>query len=309
MAHDHGHSHGEHAHAHHARDYDLMFGLGIALNFGFVIAEASFGALAHSLALLADAGHNLSDVLALLVAWGAARLSLSRPTERRTYGMRRTSILATLFNALVLLVVVGGIAWEAVGRLFTPLEVAGGTVIWVAAAGVVINGATALLFLRDRKSDVNIKGAYLHMVGDAAVSLGVLISGIAILHTGWNWLDPAASLVASALIVWSTWGLLKETLSLALDAVPAGIDPQAVNAFLASLAGVTAVHDLHIWAMSTTEVALTAHLVMPEPPASDRFIGELCRALHERYRIGHVTVQVERGDPGVICRQGSGSAV
>lgn len=305
MAHDHSHSHGHShgAHAHSVRRYDLMFGVGIALNLGFVVAEATFGVKANSLALLADAGHNLGDVLALLVAWAAARLSVSTPTRRRTYGMRRTSIFAALFNALVLLLVVGGIAWEALGRFFEPLPVAGTTVIWVAAAGVVVNSATALLFLRGRESDINIEGAYLHMLGDAAVSLGVVVSGIAIQQTGWNWLDPAASLAACVVIVWGTWGLLRESLFLAIDAVPSGIDPQAVQAFLASLPGVAAVHDLHIWAMSTTEVALTAHLVMPQPPAGDEFLGDLCRALQERFHIGHVTVQVERGDPGVVCRQ------
>ncbi len=307
MNHEHDHA-SHHHHAHAARDYDLMFGAGIALNFAFVIAEAAYGVAANSLALLADAGHNLSDVLALAVAWGAARLSVTAPTKRRTYGMRRTSILAALFNAFALMVVVGGILWEALGRIFQPVQVAGATVIWVAAIGVIVNAATALLFLRDRKTDLNIKGAYLHMIGDALVSLGVAVSGIVILRTGWNWLDPAASLVACAVIVWGTWDLLRESLSLAIDAVPSGIDPEAVSAFLASRPGVAAVHDLHIWAMSTTEVALTVHLVMPNSPTDDHFLGDLCRALAERFHIGHVTVQFERGDPGIVCRQETHSA-
>jgi cobalt-zinc-cadmium efflux system protein len=299
----HDHRHGAHDHVHAPARYDLAFGAGIALNFGFVVVEAVYGFAANSLALLSDAGHNLGDVLALAVAWGAMRLSRSAPTRHRTYGMRRTSILAALFNALALLLVIGGIGWEAIGRFFSPEEVSGATMIWVASIGVVINTATALFFLKGRGGDVNIRGAYLHMIGDAGVSLGVVLSGLAIRATGWHWLDPAVSLAICAVIVVGTWGLLEESVSLALDAVPSSIDPGAVRNYLGSLPGVAGVHDLHIWAMSTTEVALTVHLVMPELPQTDRFLGDLCHALQHDHGIGHVTVQIERGEPGVVCRQ------
>ncbi len=228
-------------------------------------------------------------------------LGKSLPTKRRTYGLRRSSILAALTNAVVLLLVVGGIVWEAVGRFTDPEAVQGGTVIWVAAAGVLINTISALLFMAGRKKDLNINGAFLHMASDAVVSLGVVLAGLGILATGWSWLDPAISIAISGIIIWGTWGLLRESLALAMDAVPAGIDSHAVETYLAGLPGVAAVHDLHIWGMSTTEVALTAHLVMPEPPADDGLLGEVCHELRHRFEIGHVTIQIEHGD--IACHQ------
>jgi len=296
MSHNHSHSHHEHGHTHTPPNSNAAFAIGVVLNLAFVIAEVVYGLAAHSLALLSDAGHNLSDVFGLLIAWGAIHIGKSLPTKRRTYGLRRSSILAALTNAVVLLVVVGGITWEAIGRMFQPEAVAGTTVVWVAAAGVVINTVSALLFMAGRKHDLNIRGAFLHMAGDAAVSVGVIIIGLAIHLTGWHWLDPAVSIVIGGVIVWGTWGLLRESVNLALDAVPAGIDPHAVEEYLAGLPGVQAVHDLHIWGMSTTEVALTAHLVMPQPPADDKFLHEISHELHECFEIGHATMQIEHGE-------------
>lgn len=294
--HAHAHAHAGHGHSHVPTDNNLAFAIGVALNLGFVVAEVAYGLAAHSLALLSDAGHNLSDVFGLLIAWGAIHLGKSLPTKRRTYGLRRSSILAALANAVILLVAVGAIVWEAIGRLQKPEAVHGTTVIWVAAAGVLINGASALLFMAGRKRDINIHGAFLHMAADAAVSLGVVGIGLAIRATGWQWLDPAVSILIGGVIVWSTWGLLRESVNLAMDAVPAGIDPHAVERYLAGLTGVQAVHDLHIWGMSTTESALTVHLVMPEPPASDSFLHEVSHGLREHFEIGHITVQIEHGD-------------
>lgn len=289
----HGHSHD---HSHSLPDNSKAFALGVALNLGFVIVEFAYGLAANSLALLSDAGHNLSDVFGLLIAWGAFHVSQARPTKRRTYGWRRSSILAALVNAIVLLMVVGGIAWEALERLATPEQVAGTTVLIVAAVGVVINTAAALLFMAGRKHDLNVQGAFIHMAADAAVSLGVVIIGIAIRVTGWQWLDPIASMLIGGVIVWSTWGLLLESINLAMDAVPAEIDPDAVTEYLHGLEGVEAVHDLHIWGMSTTENALTVHLVMPRAPSSDAFLHEVQHVLQSRFKIGHCTIQVERGD-------------
>jgi cobalt-zinc-cadmium efflux system protein len=296
MPHDHalGHSHAP-------PGSNLVFAASVALNIGFVAVEVFYGLTANSLALLSDAAHNLGDVFGLLIAWGAFHLSKSLPTKRRTYGLRRSSILAALTNAIVLLVVVGGIAWEAMGRMAHPEAVHGSTVIWVAAVGVVLNATSALLFMAGRKQDLNLNGAFLHMASDAAVSLGVVLAGFGILATGWSWLDPAVSVAISGVIVWGTWGLLRESLALAMDAVPAGIDLLAVETYLAGMPGVAAVHDLHIWGMSTTEVALTAHLVMPEPPADDRLLGDVCHELRHRFGIGHVTIQFEHGD--IDCHQ------
>jgi len=292
-SHDHhGHAHG-HGHARHHDEFATAFALGTALNVGFVAVEAAFGVVGNSMALLADAGHNLSDVLALLVAWGATTLARRRPSARFTYGLRGTTILAALFNALVLLVVIGGIAWEAIRRLGAPEPVAGRTIIVVAAIGIAINGLTALLFAAGRKGDINIRGAFLHMVADAAVSAGVVAAGLAILFTGRLWLDPAVSLVIAAVIVYGTWSLLRESINMSLDAVPAGIEPDDVQDFLAGLPGVVRIHDLHIWPMSTTEVALTCHLFMPGGHPGDDFTHRAALDLHDRFGIGHATLQIE----------------
>jgi cobalt-zinc-cadmium efflux system protein len=306
MPHDVAHSHRHHA-VHHSegRHGDRLgrrFALGVALNLGFVVLEAIYGILANSLSLLADAGHNLSDVLGLVLAWAATILARRQPTERRTYGMRKSTIMASLTNAVLLLVVSGALAWEAVRRFAAPEPVAETEVMVVAAIGVVINGATALLFAAGRERDLNIRGAFLHMAADAAISLGVVISALAIVATGWLWLDPATSLVIVAIIAVGTWSLLRDSLDLALDAVPAGIDPEAVEAYLGGLAGVTAVHDLHIWAMSTTEAALTVHLVRPGAGTDDAWLADITETLRQRFAIPHATIQVENGDGPEACR-------
>jgi cobalt-zinc-cadmium efflux system protein len=293
----------DHHHHHAPPDFNRAFLVGVILNVVFVVVEVVFGLLSNSLALLTDAGHNLSDVLGLVLAWGAAVLAQKTPSLRRTYGYSRATILASLASGLLLLAAVGAIAWEAVGRLFTPVEPAGLTIVVVAAIGVVINTATALMFVRGKDHDLNIRGAFLHMAADAAVSLGVVISGALILWRGWAWVDPAISLVIAAVILWSTWGLLRDSLNLAVDAVPASIDPQAVRAYLGDLPGVLGLHDLHIWAMSTTDSALTVHLVMAPVPESDRFLNQVAVDLKERFGIHHATIQLERGEPGVTCPQ------
>jgi cobalt-zinc-cadmium efflux system protein len=284
---------GDHSHSHSA-DYNRAFAVGFALNLGFVILEAVFGVLAGSLALLADAGHNLTDVLGLSLAWTANYLMKRPPSERRTYGWRRSSILAALLNAVLLFVVVGGIGWEAIRRLGAPESVEGKTILWVAAIGVVVNTATALFFVGGRKRDLNIRGAFLHMAADAGVSAGVVLASIGILVTGKLWIDPVTSLAIVGIILFSTWDLLHESMNLALDAVPESIDPEAVRDYLWSLPGVTEVHDLHIWGLSTTEIALTAHLVKPDPKDDDLTITEASNALHERFGIRHITLQWER---------------
>ena len=284
-----------HAHAHGGRDFDRAFLVGIGLNVGFVLVEAGCGLWAGSLALLADAGHNLSDVLGLILAWGASRLSRRPPTPRRTYGLRRSSILAALLNAVLLLIAIGGIGWEAVRRFAEPEPVAGLTVAGVAAAGVVVNTATALLFLRGRRHDLNVRGAFLHMAADAAVSAAVLAAGLVIRLTGWTWVDPTASLLVVAVVAVGTWGLFRESMDLALDAVPAGIDPAAVEAYLAQVPGITAVHHLHIWAMSTTETALTTHLIKPDGRLDDDLLRRVSADLHDRFGIAHATIQLEEG--------------
>jgi cobalt-zinc-cadmium efflux system protein len=283
-----------HHHDHSPKDYSRAFAFGVALNVGFVIVEAAYGIMAGSLALMADAGHNLSDVLGLLLAWGANYLVRRKPTERRTYGWRKSSILAALINAVILLVALGGIVWEAIQRLGVPVPVAGKTIIFVALIGVVINTATALLFLSGRKSDLNIRGAFLHMVADAGVSAGVVIAGVAILMTGRFWIDPAVSLVITIVILFGTWGLFQDAFNMAMDAVPRNIDPEAVKAYLSSLPGITGVHDMHIWAMSTTETALTVHLVKPDPEDDDVLIEMASKELHDQFGIDHITLQWER---------------
>lgn len=300
------HSHG---HTHAPTDFGRAFAIGIALNFGFVIVEAVFGGIAHSLALVADAGHNLSDVLGLLLAWGASVLARRLPSQRRTYGLRRTSILAALLNGLVLLLAVGGIAWEAIRRLYHPETVAEGTVMCIAAVGILVNGITAWLFMSGQKQDLNIRGAFLHMAADAAVSLGVVLAALAMHFTGWLWLDPAVSLLIVLVIVVGTWGLLRESLNLALDAVPEGIHPAEVEVYLATLPGIAAVHDLHIWGMSTTDVALTVHLVKPDAKLDDALLARICKELHDRFGIEHTTVQFEVGDTDHPCGQAPAEVV
>lgn len=295
-AHDHGHAHDDHAHHghHHAPvDFGRAFLIGIALNTTFVGIEALYGYLANSTALLADAGHNLSDVLGLATAWIAAVLSKRAPTARYTYGLRNTSILAALANAVLLLIASGAILLEAVQRLIEPEPVKSLTIIVVAAIGILVNGATAWLFASGQKGDINIRGAYLHMMADAGVSAGVVIAGLIIMQTGWLWIDPLTSLAVVGVIVWSTWSLLRESTAMSLAAVPASIDPAAVRAMLASRPGVSSIHDLHIWPMSTTETALTAHLVTPGGHPGDGFLVETCQLLQEHFRINHSTIQIE----------------
>lgn len=304
--HDHNHSHNGHSHA--PADFGRAFAIGTVLNLGFVIVEGGAGFITHSMALLADAGHNLSDVLGLLIAWGGAELAKRPASPRFTYGLRGSSILAALANAVLLFVAVGAILLEAIQRLSEPREIPGLTVMIVAGAGIVINLSTALLFARGRKGDVNIRGAYLHMAADAAVSAGVVVGAALMLLTGAEWIDPVVSLLIVVVILWSTWGLFTESLTMALQAVPKGIDSAAVESALADLPGVSRVHDLHIWPMSTTEAALTAHLVMPEGHPGDAFLIALQHRLAHDFRIDHTTVQIELGD-GAECRMhGNGHA-
>lgn len=296
--HHHGQGHsGRHAHGPAApAGFGRAFAIGIVLNTAFVAIEAGYGIASNSMALLADAGHNLGDVLGLVVAWVAAALSKRQPTVRYTYGLRGSSILAALFNAMFLLVAVGAIAWEAVGRFATPEPVAGKTVIIVAVIGILINSATAFLFFRGRRQDLNVRGAFVHMAADAAVSLGVVLAALAMLYTGWLWLDPAISLLIAALIIWSTWGLFKDSLAMSLGAVPATIEPAAVRRYLEGLAGVMRIHDLHIWPVGTNEVALTCHLVMPGGCPGDSFLARTAAELFQRFGIVHPTLQIETGE-------------
>ncbi len=292
-----------HHHGEPSGGYGRAFALGIGLNLAFVVAEVMFGLRARSLALLSDAGHNLGDVLGLVMAWGAMLLARRLPTLRRTYGLRRSTILAALVNAVVLLVAVGGLAWEAVRRFADPAPVLGGTVIVVALVGVGINTVSALLFMSGRRADLNIRAAFVHLLADAAVSLGVALAGLAMLRTGWLWIDPVVSLGIGAVIALGTWGILRESANLALDAVPEGIDADGVSSFLAGLEGVSAVHDLHVWAMSTSETALTVHLVVPQRTLDDDAIAGIGRELHTRFGIEHSTIQIERGDGAEMCTQ------
>lgn len=291
--HSSGHSHGAHGHGHAPASFDRAFAIGIALNIAYVLAEGGAGLWTGSVALLADAGHNLSDVLGLAVAWGGAALARSAPSKRFTYGLKGSTILAALANALLLLVALGAIVLEAVQRIGDPPVLHGLTVSVVAGIGIAVNAFTAWLFARGRKDDINVRGAYLHMLSDAIVSAGVVLAGIAIWATGIGWIDPVVSLVIAALIFWQTWGLLHETVEMSLAAVPRGIDYDAVTAALAALPGVARVHDLHIWPMSTTEPVLTAHLVVPGGYPGDAFLDDAHTMLHDRFGIGHVTLQVE----------------
>ncbi len=312
--HSHDHDHGGHSHSgghdHHGdpNNHGRAFVIAIALNIVFVVVEFAYGLTANSTALMADAGHNLSDVLGLLLAWGAAILARKAPSERYTYGLRSTSILAALANAMFLLVACGAIAWEAVQRFSQPPVVAGWTVTLVAGMGVVINGLSAWLFVKGSKGDLNIRGAYLHMAADAGVSLGVVVAGVAMMLTGWYWLDPVMSLLIVAVIVIGTWRLLRESVQLALSAVPTHIDVSAVETYLRQCPGVTDIHDLHIWGMSTTESALTVHLVMPEGYPGDAFMDDFMRTLKERFSVQHSTLQVEQGTTDHACALHPGTA-
>ena len=299
----HPHEHGHAAHDAHGHGsgpdtagFGRAFAIGIILNAAFVAIEAGYGIVSNSMALLADAGHNLSDVLGLVIAWVGAALSKRQPTVRYTYGLRGSSILAALLNAMFLLVAVGAIVWEAIGRFANPEPVAGMTVIVVAGIGMLLNAATALLFFRGRKQDLNIRGAFLHMAADAAVSFGVVLAGFGILQTGWLWLDPAISLVIAVIIIWSTWGLFRDSLAMSLSAVPAAIEPAMVRRYFESLPDVTRIHDLHIWPIGTNEVALTCHLVMPRGHPGDAFLMRTTAELAERFGIGHPTLQIETSE-------------
>ncbi|HEX5265052.1 MAG TPA: cation diffusion facilitator family transporter [Phenylobacterium sp.] len=301
-AHGHGHGHGHGHHHHHApADMGRAFAIGVGLNTLFVAVEVAAGFWANSMALLADAGHNLSDVLALLLAWGATILAKRAPTARRTYGLRKGTILASLANAVFLLLAIGAIVSESIQRLGEPHAVATRTVMLTAALGVVINTATALLFLRGSKGDLNVRGAFLHMASDAAISVAVVIGAGVIALTGLQWIDPALSLAIAVVIVIGTWGLLRDSVNLALDAAPRGIDVAEVRAWLAALPGVEEIHDLHIWAMSTTETALTAHVIRPANDDGDSFLHSACEGLAHRFNIGHATLQVET-DADTVCR-------
>lgn len=295
--HDHAHYGHDHAHHHHHHPapagWNRAFALGIALNLGFVVVEGVYGWLSGSLALLADAGHNLSDVAGLVLAWGASLAGGLRPTHRRTYGWMRASILAALANALLLIFAMGALAFEAVQRLQAPEPVAGGTVIVVAAVGVLVNGLTAWLFMAGSQTDLNIRGAFLHMAGDALVSLGVVAAGLLYLQFGWGWLDPLVSLAIAVVIVLGTWSLFRQSLHLAFDGVPEGIDLVEVHAWLLAKPGVVDVHDLHVWALGTSDVALTAHLVMPAGHPGDAFVVALAEGLAHRFHINHPTIQIE----------------
>lgn len=307
--HDHaGHSHGGHGHSHAPKDFGRAFAIGVVLNLGFVIIEGGAGIWSHSLALMADAGHNLSDVLSLLLAWGATVLAKRAPSERRTYGLRKATILASLTNAVLLLVAVGVIASESVRRLMEPTPVQTLPVMITAGVGVVINTLTALMFMRGHE-DLNVKGAFMHMAADAAVSLAVVVGAAVMMFSGGlTWLDPVLSLGIAVVIVLGTWGLLRDSINLALDAVPRGIDVGVVKNWLGEQPGVTDVHDLHIWAMSTTETALTVHLTRPANQDADAFLHATCESLGKRFGIGHCTLQIEMGD-AEICKLSPAEAV
>jgi cobalt-zinc-cadmium efflux system protein len=299
--HKHDHSGGHHHHHVTPNKQGRIFAFTIILNIVFVVIEFSYGYIANSTALAADAGHNISDVLSLLVAWSAVILTRKQPSQRYTYGLRSTSILAALANAMLLLVASGAIAWEAIHRFSQPPTVDSLTVSVVAAVGIVVNGLSAWLFMKGSKKDLNIRGAYLHMAADTAVSLAVVIVGIAIFYLGWYWLDPVISLLIVIVILIGTWGLLRDSLKLALNAVPEGIDVPAIFEYLSQLSGVTDIHDLHIWGLSTTETALTVHLVMPGGHPGDAFMDDIVQTLNEHYSVHHSTLQIEHGTTNHAC--------
>jgi cobalt-zinc-cadmium efflux system protein len=297
--HAHGHSHGHVGHSHAPDHFGFAFAAGVTLNTVFVVAELVFGYAANSLALISDAVHNFSDVISLLLAWAALWLARKQPTQQHTYGYRRASILAALVNAGLLLIAVGGIAVEAINRIQEPAAVAGWTVVLVAALGILVNGSTALLFMRGRHGDLNVRGAYLHMAADAGVSFGVVVAALVIMATGWLWVDPAISLCIAAVVLASGWGLARDSVNLALDGVPKGIELAKVKDYLVTLEGVTELHDLHIWAMSTNETALTAHLVRPAG-FNDAFLHGVCEELSHRFNIHHATLQIEASSE--VCK-------
>ena len=292
MAHAHHHEH--HSHVHAPQRYDRAFAIGIVLNLGFVLIEAFYGWQVNSLALLADAGHNLSDVGGLILAWAALAATRLRPNDRHTYGWRRGSILASFTNASILLVAMGSLGWESIQRLQQPVEIVGETVMVVAGIGVLVNAVTAALFLSGSRSDLNLRGAFLHMAADALVSIGVVLAGGLYLWQGWSWIDPVVSLTIAVVIVLGTWSLFRQSLHLLFDGVPEQVDLPAVRQYLLEQPGVCDVHDLHVWAMSTAEVALTAHITMNSLPQDDAFLQDVAHELHEHFGIGHATLQLER---------------
>jgi len=299
-SHDDGHSHG-HGHCHAPADFGRAFAIGVILNTAFVIVEAIYGFLSGSMALVADAGHNLSDVLGLLIAWGASIAAKKPPSARFTYGLKSSTILAAFANAMLLLIAIGAILYETLHRFVDPVEPAGWTMIWVAGIGIVINTVTALMFMRGREHDLNIRGAFLHMAADALVSVGVVIAGAAILFTGFILIDPIVSLIIVAVVAWSTWGLLRDSVKMGLLGVPDSVDEGQVSDYLAGLPGVETVYDLHIWPMSTTETALTAHLVMPAGHPGDEFLRNAAFELEQGFHIHHSTLQLEQQRNGSGC--------
>lgn len=290
-----------HGHSHERVNYNRSFAIGIVLNIAFVAVEVAYGVLSDSLALIADAGHNLSDVAGLLLAWGGALLAARATTERRTYGLRKATVMASLASAILLLVALGGIAWEAIGRFHNPQPVEGITVITVAAIGVVINTATALLFFKGQNHDLNIRGAFLHMAADAAISLGVVIAGLVIMVKGWLWVDPVMSLIIVAVIFYGTWELLMDSINYSIDAVPEGVDIQGIRNYLTAFAHVDHIHDLHVWPLSTSEVALTVHLVVNDGNLDNSFLHDLQHHLHDAFGIEHSTIQIESSQAENHC--------
>jgi cobalt-zinc-cadmium efflux system protein len=295
MAHDHG------SHRHGPTRYGRAFRIGIALNLAFAAVEVAYGVLAHSLALIADAAHNFGDVLGLGISWGATVLARVRPSTRRTFGFRRSTIIASVANALILLFVTGGLAWESIRRLLSPEPSHGRIMVGIALVGAAINGASAILFMKGGERDLNLRSAFLHLASDAVLALGVAATGGLIILTGRLWLDPTVSILLALTILAGTWSLMKQSLNLMLDAVPADIDPAQVKAFLGTLHGVVEVHDLHIWAMSTTETALTAHLVMPQSSCEPSFVASACKELHDRFDIEHSTLQIDPQEAPSPC--------
>ncbi len=306
MGHDHSHAH---AHPHTAPAYGRVFAVGIALNLAFVVVEVACGIVAHSVALLADAGHNVGDVVGLAMSWGATALASLKPSSRRTFGFRRTTIVASVTNALVLLFMTGALTWESILRLLHPEPAHGRTMIVVALVGAFINAGSALLFMSAGQKDLNVRSAFVHLASDALLALGVAAAGAVILATGWLWVDPAVSIVLALTILLGTWSLMRKSMNLMLDAVPEGIDPEEVKTFLAALPGVVEVHDLHIWAMSTTETALTAHLVMPHASHDPAFLAKVCHELHEDFDIDHSTLQIDPEEAPTPCALARSDAV